>query len=532
MYYYAVMEFLRKLRRHFWLIVIIGISLLLRLYKLGEMPPSLTNDEVMYIYNAYSVAHTFKDVNGQFAPWITYVMVPYLPVPIYLISFFVGIFDLTIFWGRFANALLGSAEVFLVYLLAFKLFRHRPMALLSALVLAISPWHLHLTRSAYDPPVALFFYLLGIVWLFGKGSLSLTLSGISFFLALFSYRAMNLIFFPILFSCLWYLKKYSVLLTGAAVFLVYLIIVIPHSSYYFNEGKDFDSPLNFTRAEKAINQERLDTLAPPWLAKIFNNKATYSFRLLRENYLQTFSLEYLFTKGEASSIYSLWWRGVMYLIELPLLILGLIFLYRKNSRSFFFVVLMLLVAPLPASLSGPTGPSYVARAFFMLPFLAMGVGAGITWLFIYLRKFSRPVFLTAISLFVLIYLAHVAGYLYQYYARYGLYAAEAWFKSSQDLSYYLIKNKDQKIILANASVFELINYAFYAKSAPDSIQKVYREGKDKVYFSLGKLIMTKDCLKSIPGDAIYIARPGCNTGARAKETIITYNGEVIWKIYR
>ncbi|EKD95596.1 MAG: hypothetical protein ACD_24C00435G0001, partial [uncultured bacterium] len=80
------------------LFFILCLALLLRVFKLAEMPPSLTNDEVMYIYNAYSIAETLKDVNGQFLPWITYVMVPYLPVPIYLISFFVGIFDLTIFW--------------------------------------------------------------------------------------------------------------------------------------------------------------------------------------------------------------------------------------------------------------------------------------------------------------------------------------------------------------------------------------------------------------------------------------------------
>src|SRR3989344_6142247 len=62
------------------LLFLIIISLLLRVYKLGEIPPGVTNDEIGYIYNAYSIVRTGKNIYGEQFPLITRMAVAFLPV--------------------------------------------------------------------------------------------------------------------------------------------------------------------------------------------------------------------------------------------------------------------------------------------------------------------------------------------------------------------------------------------------------------------------------------------------------------------
>lgn len=531
------------------------LSGLLRLYKLGEVPSGTPNDEAVYIYNAYSVFKTGRNIYGNFLPWITPVGVPFMPIPTYLIAPFVGILGLGAFSGRLLNALSGIVQVLLVYLLCIRLFKSKKIAFFSSVALSISPWHLQLTRSAYDPVLGLLFYLLAIIcflYLVDKKKL-LCLSTVPLFLAVFSYRAMNIIFIPVVLSLLWYSwpvlreRKRAIALFLFGVFLIFFSIFCTYCSqgkYYTTElFISSESPFNFSKAAENVNLEIRHSKAPIFLARVFSNKVLYALRVFRENYLGAFSTQYLFTAGEAQPIYSIWWRGMLYIIELPLLIFGLIYLYQKCKRGTIFVILSILTGPLPSAISGPT---YGARAFYTLPFLMIVIGGGVSFFLERLRRFKPKVRYLLLAAFVSVYLFQFAGYLYQYYARYSIYGAEAWFRSVRDLSGYVagVKEERKQVIVNNAICFEVLQYAFWNKIDPRVVQRVFSEKQNSGQFMIDNIIFRESCLNEgmgnphafLDSDTTYITRANCHREYPADEVIRRYkgrfkDGEIIWKIY-
>lgn len=548
-------------RYHALLLIVFFIGFILRIYNVGAVPSGITNDEVTYSYNAFSLFKTGRDLAGNFIPWITKIAVPFMPVPIYLNAPIVGILGPSLLSARLTNVIIGSIMILLIYLLMSKLFKSDKIAVSSSFILAVSPWHLQLSRSAYDPVIALLFYLLSVYFSLVaieqikklRKLFLYLLCFMCFFLALFSYRAMNIIFFPIVASLLWfgltYFKKHLkegifFLIGTVLIFATAFLISEKQGAYYTNElFNSKESPVNFNLAKTQTDTTIAQANAPLWLSRIFVNKITYFLRVFRENYLNAFSTNFLFTQGEAQPVYSLWLRGSMYLIDLPLILAGLYYLFKKNKRSFNFVMFSLLIAPLPSALGGPT---YTARSFYMLPFLAALAGGGIAYFWDYTARHKLIKRYLLILIFISLYSVQVASYLYQYHARYSIYGAEAWFRSTLDLSKFIDNHKQQNVILADASVFEFINYAFYTKMEPKTAQAIFIKGYKNNKYDMGNVKMFTDCIGKgednpkniLPANTLYIVRTGCHKGFPADEFIKKYNGkftdtsEVIWNIYK
>src|SRR3990170_6013438 len=146
-------------------ILIVVIASFLRFFSISTNPPSLTWDEASWGYNAYSLGIDGRDEFGRFLP-LTYLesfgdFKP--PVYAYLSVLPVKLLGLNEFSTRFASAFFGILTVLLTYFLVRKIFpRASPLlALLSAGVLTISPWHILLSRAAFEANVATFFIVLG-----------------------------------------------------------------------------------------------------------------------------------------------------------------------------------------------------------------------------------------------------------------------------------------------------------------------------------------------------------------------------------
>src|SRR5258708_2521385 len=140
-------------------LILFGIVLIaacLRFYQLGVNPPSLTWDEVAWGYNAYSLGIDGRDEFGKFLP-ITYLesfgdFKP--PVYAYLDVLPIKIFGLNEFAVRFPSALFGSLTVLIVFFLVKRIFYQSQFkewyGLTVSLLLAISPWHIMLSRAAFE----------------------------------------------------------------------------------------------------------------------------------------------------------------------------------------------------------------------------------------------------------------------------------------------------------------------------------------------------------------------------------------------
>src|SRR5260221_7234695 len=180
-----------------WLLIgIILLGFVLRVVDLANHPAGFTPDEASFGYDAYSILKTGKDQWGQTLPLVFKSFGDdKLPLYVYLTVPSVAVFGLNETAVRLPNAVLGTLAIVVVYFLVYELFKERKLALLSAFLLAISPWHIMLSRGAFEANLTTFFLPLGIL-LFLKGlknSKYLVLSVIVFGFNLFTYHAARIL---------------------------------------------------------------------------------------------------------------------------------------------------------------------------------------------------------------------------------------------------------------------------------------------------------------------------------------------------
>jgi hypothetical protein len=177
----------------------------------------------------------------------------------------------------------------------------------------------------------------------------------------------------------------------------------------------------------------------------------------------------------------------------------------------------------------------------LLPFFAILIAQGIVTFIRFLKRQTTPVYYGAITIFVIVYGYLFSGYVYQYYFRYPVYAAETWFSSSKDLAYYIRDhgNQFQSTIIANPGDL-LIQFAIYLKMDPQLVQKLYRTPSPK---SFGKVTMVSGCIdthgetffpeKYLTPHTMYVTKFECHQEATPSATIIDRGEKLrtIWKIY-
>src|SRR3989338_1293700 len=144
------------------LISILILAAVLRLYRLGEFPAGFNADEAALGYNSYSLLLTGRDEHGH--PWPVNLesfgdfkpaLYSYLLIP------WIKLFGLNEWVVRLPAATAGIIAVVLIYLLGKELI-DRKFGLISAALLAVSPWHLHFSRGAWEVNLATTFILLGV----------------------------------------------------------------------------------------------------------------------------------------------------------------------------------------------------------------------------------------------------------------------------------------------------------------------------------------------------------------------------------
>src|SRR3990172_600006 len=137
------------------LILIILLAAFLRLYQLEKVPPGFHIDEVTVGYNAYSLMETGRDENGNFLPLYIDSFGDFRPAGYFYLTIpAIKFLGLTEFAVRFSSALFGVLTVILLFFLAEKIFKNRFVAFLSAFLLAVSPWHVIVTRATSESSAA------------------------------------------------------------------------------------------------------------------------------------------------------------------------------------------------------------------------------------------------------------------------------------------------------------------------------------------------------------------------------------------
>ncbi len=141
-----------------WLILILALAAVLRLYALGSIPHGFTNDEAQDGLNARQAIDTglqvfYPENNGREGLYIN------LATPLVLLL------GNTIWAMRLPSAIFGVLTVWMTYLLGLELFSKR-IGLLGALFVATSTWHLYNSRLTNRSNAAPFFLCLALYLVF------------------------------------------------------------------------------------------------------------------------------------------------------------------------------------------------------------------------------------------------------------------------------------------------------------------------------------------------------------------------------
>lgn len=419
------MEFLKK---YAVLIFIIVLASGLRLFNLADFPSGLNADEASLGYNAYSLLQTGKDEYG--IPWpLTFKSFgDYKPgLYVYLTIPFIATFGLNELSVRLPSAILGIGTVLLVYFLALEIFQKKRTALLTSLLLAISPWHLHFSRGGWETNVATFFIVLGVL-LFIKGlskPLLIFWSLVAFLLSMYTYQSPRLIV-PVLVCVLTVvyakrivssLKKISVKVR-LMLFLLLLILSMPLILQFTSstatarfEGLSFVSDPG---PGLRTNELRSDHQKGDQLARLMHNKIVVYGSSFLGHYLDHFSPKFLFVEGDPIIRNKVPEIGQFYKLELVVLIIGLTVLIRSRLGHGKLIFIWIMVAPLASAMTYQT--PHALRSLNMVIPLTLLVGLGFDTLINWSKVRWKKI---ALGLILIVLVFEVFHYLESYYGHYS-----------------------------------------------------------------------------------------------------------------
>ncbi|MEK7521628.1 MAG: glycosyltransferase family 39 protein [Patescibacteria group bacterium] len=486
-----------------WLGLIIFCAFLLRVVGISNYPIGFTPDEASWGYDAYSLLKTGKDQWGESWPLTFRSFGDFkLPLYAYLTVPSVALLGLDEFATRLPNALVGTLAVLATYLLVKELFRQSQLEIgnwkleiLAALLLAISPWHMTLSRGAFEANLTTFFLPFG-VWAFLKAKENpwwLVVSSLSFGLNLFSYHSARFLT-PVIVLALIFGKytlttksqgsakqvliRMSVWKHKLAVGMFGVFLLAAVYTMFFGAGARGADIAIFNPTDKwtSVADRRYEAVLssePDIFARIFSNKAVYTLKTFTTNYFSYLSPQFLFTQGVGEWTYGMIpGRGVLYFIEV-VFILAAVWSYLKiKSKPLTLILLWILLSPLPTALT--KGPGYAGnRAAVMMPAIQIlsAYGALVLWDIVKnkwprLKRYILPIYLSTYLLFFGFFLEDYIYHAPKHAAGSMLYGRREALEFTQS-----VEDKYSTILVSRTLSEPHIYVGFYNKWDPADFQK-------------------------------------------------------------
>ena len=422
------------------LAAILVLAALVRLYRLADIPNGFSPDEASYGYNGYSLLLTGRDRFGHALPLFTdnfgdLIATSYM----WLTAPAIALFGLGEFAVRLPAALIGTATVYALYRLGAAV-AGRGTGLLAALLLAISPWHVQVSRYAERSPLLALCFCLGLLFMWRwreRGGHYLAWSALCFGLCFYTYAAAR-VFVPLFVAgaILLYRRELRAAgreaLAAMGILLVLALGAVPH----------WLSPAGMARTEFLVEFAPL-----AWVG----------------NYLSYFSPEYLFFGGDQELRHSPLGVGQLHYFELVTAPLGAYFLWRRRYFEDALIGLWLLLYPIPAALTEPT---HAIRSVVGAPLFALLSACGLRQLALWVRPRRLLVFACG-----LIIAASAALYCHRYFGEYPDYAAVRWNYGMGPAFRYAEAQQHGRVYVSNRFFLPHIFALFYSAHPPAEYQE-------------------------------------------------------------
>jgi len=464
------------LKKNKLLIFIFLLATALRFYNIGSYP-ALNPDEAALGYNAYSLLETGQDEHGISWPLHFKSFGDFKPGGyVYLALPFIKILGLTPLAVRLPNLIFSLLSIYYIYKLILLGTKNTKLATLSALLLSISPWHIHFSRGAWESMTALSltlmatYYFLVSIRTKSINLKLLTISVILFSLSLYFYHSAR-IYAPLIALSLFVLNFKKVwpqknkLLKPA---IVGILICLPVAVSFLKTGGSVRfSGVGFLsdqgplwRTNELINHHQGSTL----VTRIHHNKVISYSLSWAQNYFSHANGRFLFVDGDEVPRSKVPEMGQMYAFEIIFLLLGLslALFSSRNKKLNRLMFLWLLISPLASSLTFQT-PSALRALPVTIP-LVYFTALGLTSLS---KKKTLRGGIFFLYLFSLIY------YLDAYHVHYQKRLPFAWnygFKNLVQHTESIKKDYDQ-IYITNRYDQPYILFLFFSQYPPEKFQQ-------------------------------------------------------------
>jgi len=440
-------------KQWFILILILILGIIFRFWELGKTPKGFYLDEAALGYNAYSIMETGKDEFGK--PW------PLLfrsfgdfkaPIYVYLLIPIYKIFGMTIWSTRLLSAIAGVIFLWFAFWLVKNVSQKINLALITTLLLAISPWEIIFSRTSYETNLALMFLTISL-WAFYKFKQNkkyLILAAVMAVLAFLSYHSERVIV-PLIFLVLFIKERKNILdkknikiLIGSLI--LGFLLILPTVKLMTTPG--FLS--------------RLNSLS------ILSNKVETGRSKLKEVsslYTSYFSPRYLFGLGDPGPRSSYPDLAPFLFWELPFWLTGIIWLFKKTNieekEIKFLIMVMIIISPIPASITKDPFSSIRALPLVLPLTILMAVGVDK-----FLGKYKKIGLIIFLGLLI-----WSSGKIYFSVFKFNDYfRGYAWEEGIKEMI-DKIKNEKLPIVVDNARGEIYSQILFFTKTDPKEYQK-------------------------------------------------------------
>lgn len=469
------------------LILILTLATVLRTWSLDSVPVSLFGDELDVGYHAYSILKTGKDYSGNFLPMHLRSLVEWrTPLYIYSAVPTVGLFGISPLGVRLPAAIFGILGVWLIYLLAKKFTGTDIIALLSALFLAISPWHIQYSRAGFEVTEMLFFYMAGLYLLLrGLGDNKwLPLSSFCLGITPWVYNTAKL-FLPLTIAAIlviWWKDLIKIPNRYRLWSLFICVIIVGPFTWntLFAGGTQRIAGISIFNDDTVVPKigfERLNDIKvrnntdaninqTMLVDKLFHNQPLSYLDIFIKNYFQAYSSEFLFTRGDINLRHSAG-SGEFYKVQALFFLIGIPFLLTQkfNKKANLLLVFWLVSSPIPSALT-KDGGSHATRLILMLPPLTILISLGVYNTFQFLGIYLKRVF---IILFSLLLILNFISFQHNYWIHYPWQSERWWHAGYKEAikSAVMEGEKYEKVIISSANEPSLIFFLAYSMFPPN-----------------------------------------------------------------
>ncbi|MFH1743449.1 MAG: glycosyltransferase family 39 protein [bacterium] len=493
-----------------------------RLVGLDTHPPGFFRDEADKGYTSYLLLKTGKDAAGKPYPLFarslrvtTSALYQYVDIP------FVAFFGLEERAVRLPAALAGCGAVLAVFLLA-RRWWGSAIGLFAAGFLAVSPWHLLLSRWANQSIFLTLWIPLGVLWFdcflesahVWKKLAFGSLSALAFALALYTYAPARL-FVPLFVAALVGLSAYYDRSFAKRAWLLLPVLLICVSAIPLARHLLLESDES-SRRFQAIS--------------IFGAASGWeTVWLFVKNYLAHFSPRFLFLGGDANPRHSVGFPGQIQLYLAPLLVIGIWRCVRHSGYRERLLLIWLLLFPVPAACTNE-GIPHALRSVFGLPVFQIISAIGIqelkdrVWVNWPRERIKLAAGLwTFCTGFLVLFFFYICFMLYplasQQYWEYGYRDAVRWrFDHQQEFP---------RAILTGLSEYPEVFFLFYGTADPETWIKTH-EIPGVEFLQTGQTMENR--YRADEKGTAYLVRPGELPGVVPKYVVHLYGGGMnpIW----